>query len=136
MINWITLGLKDKNENNDFAPILKLLKGEVNKNNFEECIKSSKPIAPIPSGSIKQMFCDTDAPKRTIDHQVLETSSKFSYRNVFGELMYVYITCHPNIGYTINTLSKFSLEPSAFHYKLLWGVTKYLCSKTTWGYTF
>ena len=52
----VTLQLKDKNDNNDFAPYLKLPKGKVNENNFEECMKSSKPIAPIPSGSIEQMF--------------------------------------------------------------------------------
>ena len=43
----VALQLKDKNKNSDFAPGLKLPKGKVNKNNFEECMKSSKPIAPI-----------------------------------------------------------------------------------------
>ena len=54
----VTLKLKDKNPNNDFAPMLTLSKGKVNENNFEECMKSSEPIAPIPSGSIEQMFRD------------------------------------------------------------------------------
>ena len=108
----VALQLKDKNENSDFALVSKLSKGKVNKDNFEECRKSNKPIAPIPSGSIKQMFCDKDAPEGTIADQVLETSSKFNYQNVLGELMYVYIACRPDIGYAITTLSKFSLEPS------------------------
>ena len=47
------LKLKDTNKNNDYALYLKLPKGKVNGNNFEECIKLSTPIAPIPSGSIK-----------------------------------------------------------------------------------
>ena len=89
-------------------------------------MKSSKTIAPIPSGSIEQMFRDKSAPKCTTAHQVLETRLKFNYRNVLGELMYVYITSRPYIGYAITTLSKFSSEPSAFHYKLLRGVAKYL----------
>ena len=59
----VTLQLKDKNPNNDFAPMLTLPKGEVNENNFEECMKSSKPIAPIPSGSIEQMFRDKGPPE-------------------------------------------------------------------------
>ena len=50
--------------------------------------------------------------------------------------MYIYITCRPDIRYAINTLSKFSAEPSAFHYKLLRGVAKYLQSTTTWGIRF
>ena len=132
----VTLQLKDKNPNNDFASMLTLPKGKVNENNFEECMKSSKPIAPIPSGSIEQMFCDKGPPEGTAAHQVLKTSSKFNYRNVLGELMYVYITCRPDIGYAITTLSKFSSEPSAFHYKLLRGVAKYLRSTITWGICF
>ena len=52
----VTLQLKDKNDTSDFAPTLTLPKGKVNKNNFEECMKSSKPISPIPSGSIEQTF--------------------------------------------------------------------------------
>ena len=50
--------------------------------------------------------------------------------------MYVYIICRPDIGYAITTLSKFSSEPSAFHYKLLRGVAKYLQSTITWGILF
>ena len=99
-------------------------------------MKSSKPIAPIPSGSIEQMFREKGPPEGTAAHQVLETSSKFNYQNVLDELMYVYITCRPNIGYTITTLSKFSSEPSVFHYKLLRGVAKYLWSTITWSIHF
>ena len=50
--------------------------------------------------------------------------------------MYMYITCRPDIGYAITTLSKFSSEPSAFHYRLLCGVAKYLRSTITWGIRF
>ena len=50
--------------------------------------------------------------------------------------MYVYITCCPDIGYAITILSKFSSEPSSFHYKLLRGVAKYLQSTIPWGNCF
>ena len=56
-------------------------------------MKSSKPIAPIHSGSIEQMFRDRRPPEGTAAHQALENSLKFTYLNVLGELMYVYITC-------------------------------------------
>mmetsp|Transcript_48987 Transcript_48987/g.49742 ORF Transcript_48987/g.49742 Transcript_48987/m.49742 type:complete len:177 (+) Transcript_48987:844-1374(+) len=74
----VTLQLKDKNINNEFAPMLTLPKGKVNENNFEDCMKSSRPIAPIPSGSIDQMFRDKGPPEGTAAHQVLETKSKFN----------------------------------------------------------
>ena len=48
----VALKLKDKNDHSDFALTLTLPKRKVNENNFEECMKSSKPIATIPSGSI------------------------------------------------------------------------------------
>ena len=50
--------------------------------------------------------------------------------------MYIYITCRPDIGYAITTLSKFSSKLSAIHYKLLRGVAKYLQSTITWGIRF
>ena len=99
-------------------------------------MKSSKPFVPIPSGSIEQMFRDKGAPEGTVAHQVLKTSSKFNYRNVLGELMYVYITCRPDIGYATSTLLKLSSELSAFHYKLLCGVAKNLRSTITWSIRF
>ena len=95
-------------------------------------MKSSKPIVPIPSSSIEQMFRDEGPPESTAAHQVLETQSKYSYRNVLGKIMYVYIVCHPDIGYAITTLSPFSSGSSAFHYKLLQGLAKYLKSTITW----
>ena len=49
----VTLKLKDKNPNNDFPSMLTVPKGKVNETNFEECMKCSKPIAHIPSGSIE-----------------------------------------------------------------------------------
>ena len=79
--------------------MLTLPKGKVNENYFEECMKSSKPIAPIPSGSIEQMFHDKGPPESTVAHQVLATSLKNNYQNVLDELMYVYITCWPNFEY-------------------------------------
>ena len=50
--------------------------------------------------------------------------------------MYAYITCCPDIGYAITTLSKFSSAPSAFHYKQLRHVAKYVRSTIDWGIEF
>ena len=50
--------------------------------------------------------------------------------------MYAYITCRPDIGYAITTLSKFSSAPSAFYYKQLRHVAKYVRSTIDWGIEF
>ena len=47
--------------------------------------------------------------------------------------MYAYVTVRPDIGYAITTLSKFSTAPSAYHYKQLRHVAKYLRSTIGWG---
>ena len=41
----------------------------------------------------------------TTEHTILEKKLGFSYHSVLGELMYLYVTCRPDIGYavTINT---------------------------------
>ena len=71
--------MKNKNENSDFAPLLKLPKGKVNEIYFEECIKLNKPIASIPYGSIEKISYDKGAPGSTVAHPGLEISSKFNY---------------------------------------------------------
>ena len=95
----VALHLKDTNKNNDFAPYLILPKDKVNKNNIEEYMKSSKSIKLIPSGSIKQMFCDKGPPEGTVVHQVVETQLKFNYLNVFSEFVsvkvFIWTFCFP-----------------------------------------
>lgn len=50
--------------------------------------------------------------------------------------MYAYITCRLDIGYAVTKLSKFSCAPSAYHYRLLKGVAKYLRRTIDWGVQF
>ena len=40
--------------------------------------------------------------------------------------MYAYVTCRPDIGYHVSTLSKFSTAPAAIHYTMLKNVARYL----------
>ena len=58
---------------------------------------------------------------------------KFKYRKLLGELMYAYITCRPDIGYHIVTLSKFAGHPAHLHYDLLKKVAKYLRRTSDWS---
>ena len=103
---------------------------------FPDCMKSSKPIAPLPTDCIEQIYKEKGPMENTVEHSALEKMKGFAYRTVLGELMYAYITCRPDIGYAVTTLSKFSTSPSAYHYKLLKGVAKYLRSTISWGIRF
>ena len=69
----------------------------------------------------------------TVEHAVLEKANHFKYRTLLGKLMYAYVTCHPDIGYAVATLSKFASKPSQVHYTFLKGVAKYLRCMKNWG---
>ena len=45
---------------------------------------------------------------------------------LLGETMYAYITCWPNIVYTITIRSKFSIKPYKRYYESLKGIDRYL----------
>ena len=96
-------------------------------------MKSSRPISPLPTDCVKHLFKDVGPRENTPEFHALERTSGFSYRTVLGEMMYAYITCRPDIGYAITTLSKFSSSPSAYHYSKLKGLAKYLRSTIDWG---
>ena len=96
-------------------------------------MKSFKPLAPLSADCIDQMYAEVGPAEGSIQHRVLEKHAGFSYRTLLGECMYAYITCRPDIGYAVTSLSKFSNAPSKYHYKLLKGVAKYLRSTIDWG---
>ena len=50
--------------------------------------------------------------------------------------MNAYVTCRPDLGYSITTLSKFSTCPSPTHYNLLKGVALYLRCTKHWGISY
>ena len=50
--------------------------------------------------------------------------------------IYTYDTCHPDIGYAITTISKFSTIFSALHYSYLKLIVKYLCLTKDLGIRF
>jgi len=72
----------------------------------------------------------------TAEHGALADKMGFSYRTLLGELLYAYITCRPDIGYAVTTLSKFATSAAAFHYASLKSVARYLRRTIDWGIVF
>ena len=62
-------------------------------------------MCPLPTNCVDQMFAEEGSLKNTTGHMILEKKKGFNYRTLLGELMYAYITCHPDIRYAITTLS-------------------------------
>ena len=90
-------------------------------------------VAPLPVDAISLMYANDGPHEGTPEHRALEDKYGFSYRSLLGELMYAYVTCRPDIGYAIVTLSKFSTCPTHEHYALLKKVAKYLRSTKDWA---
>ena len=65
-----------------------------------------------------------DMPSTTAKHQALVQKYNFNYRTLLGELLYAYVTCRPDIGYAIISLSKFASAPGDYHFSALHKVAK------------
>ena len=78
--------------------------------------KISKTIAPISNKVLKQVYDQKGPTEGTIEHKTLQTKACFSYQTLLSDMMYAYVTCRPDIGYTITLLLKFGLSPSEYHY--------------------
>ena len=82
------------------------------------------------------MYKETGPEEGLSAHKVLEDKMGFAYQTLLSKLMYVYITCRPDIDYSITTLSKFSRASAEYHYKLLQMIAKYLQVTAQWGICF
>lgn len=88
--------------------------------------KISKPMCSLPTNCIKPMYAKEGSLENSIGHVLLEKKKRFNCCILFGELIYAYITCRPDIEYAVTSLSKFSLTPTEYHYSLSKGVAIYL----------
>ena len=99
-------------------------------------LRPTSRLAPLPSDSTESLYKDVGPSEGTVEHAALAAAQGFSYRTLLGELLYAYVTCRPDIGYAITTLSKFSIAPAPLHFSLLKGVAKYLRRTINWGITY
>ena len=58
------------------------------------------------------------------------------YCALLGELLDAYVTCRPDIGYDVNTPSKFATKPGDYHFSVLKHIVKYLRRTKDWGLHF
>ena len=94
---------------------------------------SDKPIAPISPEQIQEMYETKGAIEHSLENQELAKNHGFEYRTLLGELLYAYVTCRPDIGYSTTTLSKFAAAPADIHFNMLKGIARYLRRTIKWG---
>jgi hypothetical protein len=96
----------------------------------------SRPFSPMPEDAQKHIFTSAGPLEGTKAHAALAEKMKFAFRTLLGELLYAYVTCRPDIGYAVVTLSKFSTCPSEAHYIYLKNIARYLRRTKNWGIRF
>ena len=85
------------------------------------------------SASLNEMYDSVGPPEGTPEHAALSKQMGFGYRSLLGELLYAYVICRPDIGYSLVTLAQFNTNPSKIHYRYLKHVALYLRQTASWG---
>eukprot|EP00957_Ditylum_brightwellii_P071369 5425597-Ditylum_brightwellii.AAC.1 len=91
-----------------------------------------KPIHP---DSVKELE-NAIGPEDDKEAIKLANEEGFSYQATIGKLLFIYVICRPDIGYTVAELSKFSNKPAQCHYKTIKRVYRYLCQTIDWRIIF
>jgi len=95
---------------------------------------SNKPKPPLHESDVAYLFNLAAGPvENAPKHKALEAEQGFGYRSVLGEILFAYVLCRPDIGYTVTTLVKFSTAPNALHYKSLKHLAICLHQTQDWG---
>lgn len=77
-----------------------------------------------------QNLLDTAIPlKDDEEKEALEKEMGFGYRNAIGEIMFLMVTCRPDISYATIKLSKFCNNPAREHYIAVKNIYRYLREK-------
>jgi hypothetical protein len=94
----------------------------------------SKPTAPLSTETLTLLQTQPSGPvEGTKEHEALQSESGFSYRTLLGEMMFAYVSCRPDIGYAVTLMSKYGSNPTAYHYRCLKNIARYLRTTRNWG---
>ncbi len=95
----------------------------------------STPV-PIQPSVASHLMTLEGPPEKTPEAKAIVAKKGFSYRNVLGELIFAYVICRLDIGYSVCLLARFSERPHEEHFDALKGICKYLRRTKSWGIMF
>ena len=96
----------------------------------------AKPGEPLPTTCLQQICSATGPAEGTSAHSKLQKQKGFSCRTLLGEILCACVTCRPDCGHAVVTLSKFASAPAAIHHDRLRALAKHLRRTAHWGITF
>ena len=88
--------------------------------------QTTTPATPMNHDTKYQRDLELAQPSDTHQLQELETQYGYTYRSAIGELIYVAITCRPDIMYATIKLSQYATKPSAIHFQAIHHLMLYL----------
>jgi hypothetical protein len=92
-------------------------------------------VEPIHPSAVREIE-ETAPPEMEAESLANEKNAGFPYRSSVGELLYAYVTCRLDIGYTMGELSKFSTRSAPCHYNALKHIYRYLRQTKSDGIVF
>ena len=71
------------------------------------------------------MLESSEGPTTDRDKKLLQQEMGFNYRQAIGELIYMMVTCRPDISFPLIKLSQYNNNPSKVHYEAVKHLFKY-----------
>ena len=96
-------------------------------------LRPMKAKVPIHPTMVNRLMTLKGPPEKTPEAKEIVSKKGFSYRNVLGELIFAYVICRLDIGYSVCLLARFSDRPHKEHFDALKGICKYLQRTKLWG---
>ena len=99
--------------------------------NEHDWLLNDNKIANIPlptknNTTFNQPLVKAVPPTRTKDINQLQSDMGFNYRQAIGELIFLMVTCRPDVSYPLIKLSQYSNEPAQEHYEFCKHIFKYV----------
>ena len=76
---------------------------------------ATKTPSPLPNNALDKIYKDCGPDEGTSTGYKLALEAKFGYQTLLGDMMYVHITCCPDIVLAITTMSKLFTKPFALY---------------------
>lgn len=96
----------------------------------------SQDTSLLPNNAIHKVLKENGPDEDIYAEFVLELKSSFGYCTLFGEMMYAYVACCPNIQYVVIKMWKFLTMPLALHYSYLKCIAVYFYLTKNWDIMF
>ena len=84
--------------------------------------KEPPKAVPLNPATVNKLLLLTGPPEKSAKAKAILDKVGFSYHNVLGELIFAYVICRLDIGYSVCFLACFSDSPHEEHYFALKGV--------------